>query len=111
MPIVQEAGWAPGPIWTGAENLGCTGIGSPDQPVASRYTDYVNRPTHMETSGQYGSRAALRTGRNPGASCRAGWVGLSGRLGEKCLVGNRTPDCPNCRSVTILTEPSRLMTV
>jgi len=20
-PIVQEAGWAPGPVWTGAENL------------------------------------------------------------------------------------------
>ena len=22
VPIVQEAGWAPGPVWTGAENLG-----------------------------------------------------------------------------------------
>jgi len=21
VPIVQEAGWAPGPVWTGAENL------------------------------------------------------------------------------------------
>ena len=21
LPIVQEAGWAPGPVWTGAENL------------------------------------------------------------------------------------------
>jgi hypothetical protein len=27
--IVQEAGWAPGPVWTGAENLGPTGIRSP----------------------------------------------------------------------------------
>ena len=24
--IVQEAGWAPGPVWTGAENLTSTGI-------------------------------------------------------------------------------------
>jgi hypothetical protein len=24
--IVQEAGWAPGPVWTGAENLAPTGI-------------------------------------------------------------------------------------
>ena len=24
-PIVQEAGWAPGPIWMGAENLAPTG--------------------------------------------------------------------------------------
>jgi len=21
VPIVEEAGWAPGPVWTGAENL------------------------------------------------------------------------------------------
>jgi hypothetical protein len=24
--IVQEAGWAPGPVWTGAKNLAPTGI-------------------------------------------------------------------------------------
>jgi len=29
--IVQEAGWAPGPVWTGAENLASTGIRSPDR--------------------------------------------------------------------------------
>jgi len=34
-PIVQEAGWAPGPVWTGAENLGHTGIRSPDRPARS----------------------------------------------------------------------------
>ena len=33
--IVQEAGWAPGPIWTGAENLDPTGIRSPDRPSRS----------------------------------------------------------------------------
>jgi hypothetical protein len=26
LPIVQEAGWVPGPVWTGAENLASTGI-------------------------------------------------------------------------------------
>jgi len=26
VPTVQEAGWAPGPVWTGAENLAPTGI-------------------------------------------------------------------------------------
>ena len=26
VPIVQEAVWAPGPVWTGAENLALTGI-------------------------------------------------------------------------------------
>jgi hypothetical protein len=35
----MEAGWAPGPVWPGAENLAPNGILSPpDQPVASRYT-------------------------------------------------------------------------
>ena len=28
VPIVQEAGWAPWPVWTGAENLTPTGIRS-----------------------------------------------------------------------------------
>ena len=30
VPIVQEAGWAPGPVWTGAQNLTPTGIRSLD---------------------------------------------------------------------------------
>jgi hypothetical protein len=30
VPIVHEAGWASGPVWTGAENLASTGIRSPD---------------------------------------------------------------------------------
>ena len=30
VPVVQEAGWAAGPVWTGAENLAPTGIRSPD---------------------------------------------------------------------------------
>jgi hypothetical protein len=35
VPIVQKAGWAPGPVWTGAENLAPTGIRSPDRPARS----------------------------------------------------------------------------
>jgi hypothetical protein len=35
VPIVQEAGWAPGPVWTGAENLAPTGI-PPDLPARSK---------------------------------------------------------------------------
>jgi hypothetical protein len=35
LPIVQEAGWAPGPVWTDAENLSPTGIRSPDPPARS----------------------------------------------------------------------------
>jgi hypothetical protein len=36
VPIVQEAGWAPGPVWTGAENLVPTGIRSTDVPARSQ---------------------------------------------------------------------------
>ena len=36
VPIVQEAGRAPGPVWTGAENLSPTGIRSPDRPARSQ---------------------------------------------------------------------------
>ena len=39
VPIVQEAGWAPGPVWTCTENLAPpTGIRSPDRLVCSEYT-------------------------------------------------------------------------
>ena len=33
VPIVQEAGWAPGPFWTGEEYAAPTGIRSPDSPA------------------------------------------------------------------------------
>ena len=35
------------PVWTGAENLAPPGFDPRTvQPVGSRYTDYVTRPTH-----------------------------------------------------------------
>jgi hypothetical protein len=36
VPIVQEAGWAPGPVWTFTKNLAPTGIPSPDRPARSQ---------------------------------------------------------------------------
>ena len=33
--ILQEAGWAPGRVWTGAENLAPSGIWSLDRPARS----------------------------------------------------------------------------
>jgi hypothetical protein len=42
VPIVLEAGSAPGPVWMGAENLAPPGFDPRTvQPVASRYTDYA----------------------------------------------------------------------
>ena len=52
VPIVQEAGWAPGPVWTGAENLDPPGFDPRTvKLVASRYTDWATRPTSRTTAG------------------------------------------------------------
>jgi hypothetical protein len=48
--IVQEAGWAPGPVWTGVESLAPTGIRSPDRPARSRSLYRVRNPAHFVTS-------------------------------------------------------------
>jgi len=46
-PIVQEAVWAPGPVWTGAENLAPTGIRSPDRPVRSQSLCRLSYPVNI----------------------------------------------------------------
>ena len=46
VPLVQEAGWASGPVWIGAENLAPQGFDPRTvQPIGSSYTDYATRPT------------------------------------------------------------------
>jgi len=40
VPVVQEVGWVPGPVWTDVENLAPPGFNPRTvQTVASRYTD------------------------------------------------------------------------
>jgi len=41
IPLVEEAGWATGPVWTGAENLAPARIRSPDRPTRS---ESLHRP-------------------------------------------------------------------
>jgi len=47
VPIVQEAGWASGPVWTGAENLAHTGIRSPDRPARRQSLYRLSYPAHI----------------------------------------------------------------
>jgi len=47
VPIVQEAGWALGPVWTGAENLASIGIRSPDRPARSQSLYRLRYPAHF----------------------------------------------------------------
>jgi hypothetical protein len=39
VPIVQDVGWSPGQVWTGAENL------APDRPVRSESLNRLSYPT------------------------------------------------------------------
>jgi len=50
VPIVQEAGWASGPVWTGSENLAPTGIRFPDRPVRSQSLYWLSYPDHYSPS-------------------------------------------------------------
>ena len=47
VPTVKEAGWAPGPAWTSAENLAPTGIPSPDRPSRSQSLYRLSYPVHV----------------------------------------------------------------
>jgi hypothetical protein len=47
VPILQEAGWGPGPVWTCAKNLDPTRIKSPDRPARSQLLYLLSYPTHM----------------------------------------------------------------
>ena len=44
LPIVQESGWDPGLVWTGAEYVATTGIRSPDRPARSQSLYWLSYP-------------------------------------------------------------------
>ena len=44
--IVQEAGWAPGPVWTGSKNLAPTRLRSSDSTARSQSLYPLHYPTH-----------------------------------------------------------------
>jgi hypothetical protein len=44
---LQEAGWAPSPVWTKAENLVPTGIRFPDLPARSELLYLSDNPEYL----------------------------------------------------------------
>ena len=48
VPIVQDVGWAPGPVCTGAENLSPTGFQSPDRRDRSQSLYRLRYPAHTK---------------------------------------------------------------
>ena len=64
VPIVYEAGWAPGSVWSGAENLTTTGTRSPAvQPVTSHYTE--NMTTNAGRSPHFQKPACAQPNTDP----------------------------------------------
>ena len=51
VPVLEEAGWVPGPIWTCAKNLAPIGVRSPDRPDGS---DSLNRLSHSGPNFEVG---------------------------------------------------------
>ena len=72
VPIVQEAGWAPGPVWKGAENLAPTGIRSADRPARSQSLYRLSYPAHKH----YKTTAESQTARSGMLYC-GGMMGTS----------------------------------
>jgi len=50
VPIVQEAGWASGPVWTGAENLAPPGFDPPHRPARRQSLYRLRYPAHSVRS-------------------------------------------------------------
>jgi len=53
VPIVQEVGRAPGPVWTGAENFAPTGIQTPDHLDHSQSLYRLRYPAHNNMDTLY----------------------------------------------------------
>ena len=50
--VTQDVGWAPGPVWTGAEHLTSTRIRSPDGPACSESLYRLQYPGPLRTQEQ-----------------------------------------------------------
>ena len=79
--LVQEVGWTPGPVWTGAENLVPTGIRSPERPARSQSLYRLSYPAHV---------AELAVHKSPVTDCRGDHVLMSCGL---IFVGSQHLPC------------------
>ena len=100
VPIVQEAGWAPGQVWTGAENLAPhrDSIPGPSSPQRCAIPTELSRPT---------AKNQVPTDLEDGYAPKA--VRMIWRRGKSLAhPGIQTLDRPACSIVIILTQLTRL---
>jgi hypothetical protein len=62
VPIVEEAGWTPVQVWTGAENLAPTGIRSPD---SAAHCEYIGVHSERNKSSEERNCACVGTHLSP----------------------------------------------
>jgi hypothetical protein len=90
VPIVQEAGWAPGRVWTCAKNLAPTGIRSSDLPARSQSLYRLSYRVH--TSGGTGQKKNQIFG--PEGVLMRDFIGISAStLPNVCAMRTRTLAC------------------
>jgi len=110
VPVVQEAGWATGPVWTGAENLAPNRDSIPGRslpPGKTRYPLYRRLGGLQGRSGQVRKISPPNRDSIPGRSLPPGKTryplyrrlgGLQGRSGQVRNIspptGIRSPDRP-----------------
>jgi len=101
VPIVQEAGWAPGPVWTDGKSRPHRIRSWTHQSVVSRYTEWATRPTtEMSTSDIcWGVKVAFMwlLSRNLGSSTSCNPQGLY----RDCFILPCTPICVTYRVLII----------
>ena len=87
VPILKEAGWASGPVWTGARNLASTGIRSPDRPARS---ESLSRPPVQQVPHQ-NSNITLNFTKDIPLCCRSLHEDSlrTGQSGDRIPVGTR----------------------
>ena len=95
VPILQEAGWAPGPVWSGAENLvPKLGFNPQIVPTIARHYTHVTKaysctltPALDDCEQLTSCSAALIPGKNSGTPLIEGWVGLGEEKNILSLLG------------------------
>ena len=65
----SAAGWAPGPLWTDAENLAYNGIRSPDRQALSESLYRLSYPgSHISTKKSLNMELSLQASKNYGSA-------------------------------------------
>ena len=90
VPIVQEAGWAAVPVWTGGKSRP-TGIRSPDRPARGQSLYGLSYPAHESNVSPIKYKNA--TERTPPLYTRLlSWTTSETSLGKRVASSNPTPN-------------------